>query len=457
MTSILDIIDEVASVSGKNDKIQTLKNYKDNNDLRKTFALAYDGLMTFGIKQVPEKGESVIHGQEFMKGLTLGDALDIIEDQFAGNRVSGHAAVAKLSNIIDHLPESDAEIVKRIIQRDLRCGCSGKTANKVWPGLIPEFKISKASPDFETEKMQWPVFVQLKSDGARAVSLVKDGKWQGTFSSSGRPVTVSDQIQVELERLAEYCGYWHDESTVWIDGEMIATGPEGIDDPLPRKTSNGLVTKAVRGTIREHELKQIHLQIWDIYDEEGGPLAQTPYHRRWYILKNMSFDEFTTAFSCVHPIPSFETSDPDYPQWLAAKWIEQGYEGAVVKCRDHAWKGKRTRQQQKIKDVKQADMEITEVIEGTGKYTGMMGALRVKSADGQVACGVGTGFSDEQRNWFWQHRDSVPGLIAELNYNERIKEKEQNRDNEWSLFLPVFSRLRMHEDKDHADTLDEIA
>ena len=449
----LEIIEELAETPGKNDKIALIRSHEDNHTLREVFRLCYDGLITFGIKKVPEKGDSVLHGQEFMKGLTLDDALHLIESEFGGNKVSGHAAQAKLSNIIDHLPGADAEVLKRVIQRDLRCGCSGKSANKVWPGLIPEFKISKASPDFESDQMKWPVFVQLKSDGARAPSNMRGGNFQGTFSSSGRPITVSQSIKRELKRFTDLAGL-HGLESLWIDGEIIATGGE-IDDPLPRKQSNGLVTKAIRGSISDEELKQIHLQLWDIYDEEGGWLSSKPYHERWGILKNI-FKEYPHEFGHVHPIPSFETSDPEYPQWLAAKWIKQGYEGAVVKCRDHMWKGKRTRQQQKIKDVKQADLEIVDVIEGTGKYTGMMGALRVKSADGKVACGVGTGFSDKDRAWFWEHRESVPGLIAELNYNERIKEKEQNRDNEWSLFLPVFSRLRLKEDKDHADTINEI-
>ena len=40
---------------------------------------------------------------------------------------------------MERVSSENAEVIKKIIQRDLRCGVSEATANKVWKGLIPEY------------------------------------------------------------------------------------------------------------------------------------------------------------------------------------------------------------------------------------------------------------------------------------------------------------------------------
>ncbi|MEE8597957.1 MAG: hypothetical protein V3S69_00265 [Dehalococcoidales bacterium] len=51
-----------------------------------------------------------------------------------------------------------------------------------------------------------------------------------------------------------------------------------------------------------------------------------------------------------------------------------------------------------IKPSETHDVLVTDVIEGTGKYVGMMGALMTPMGK------VGTGFTDADRKWFWDTR-----------------------------------------------------
>ena len=83
------------------------------------------------------------------------------------------------------------------------------------------------------------------------------------------------------------------------------------------------------------------------------------------------------------------------------------------------------------------DLPILRVEEGTGKYAGMMGNLVVDYKGNEV--GVGTGFTDEQRDWFWQQREAVPGTLAEVKYKEISANKKTGAE---SLQFPVFVGLR---------------
>lgn len=80
--------------------------------------------------------------------------------------------------------------------------------------------------------------------------------------------------------------------------------------------------------------------------------------------------------------------------------VYQGYEGIVLKQKDR-WI--------KIKAHETFDVPCLDFLEGTGKYTGSLG--KVDTPLGLV----GTGFSDEEREWFWKFRPY--GLIIEVECN----------------------------------------
>lgn len=83
---------------------------------------------------------------------------------------------------------------------------------------------------------------------------------------------------------------------------------------------------------------------------------------------------------------------------LLAKACEQGYEGLVLR----GPAGERL----KVKPVETYDVPVTGLVEGKGKHTGRMGALMTPMGK------VGTGFTDEDREWFWAMRH----LFTETHY-----------------------------------------
>lgn len=77
-----------------------------------------------------------------------------------------------------------------------------------------------------------------------------------------------------------------------------------------------------------------------------------------------------------------------------ASVVAQGYEGLVL--REVGGKGRWL----KVKPTETYDVRVTDIIEGTGKHKGRMGALMTEMGK------VGTGFSDEERKEWWGFRRS---------------------------------------------------
>ena len=83
----------------------------------------------------------------------------------------------------------------------------------------------------------------------------------------------------------------------------------------------------------------------------------------------------------------------------------------------------------------------------------MMGSLTVASSDGKIMSDIGTGFSDEQRKYFWNewYLSGIDlndhNIIVTVKANDIVTRKNSETS---SLFLPVFVEERL--DKSEADS-----
>mgnify|MGYP001766740155 CR=1 FL=1 len=92
-----------------------------------------------------------------------------------------------------------------------------------------------------------------------------------------------------------------------------------------------------------------------------------------------------------------------------------------------------------LQNVTDDDAEVIKRIPGTGKNTGLMGALVCRSGD--IEFNVGTGFTEQERKEFTA--DYIVGKIITVTYNQVITEKTSERK---SLFLPRFNCIRFDKD-----------
>ena len=82
------------------------------------------------------------------------------------------------------------------------------------------------------------------------------------------------------------------------------------------------------------------------------------------------------------------------------------------------------------------------VEEGTGRNLGKLGALICEGVDDskRIRVNVGSGFTDSDRDSYWQERDKVLGQIVEVRADAATK--SQDSEETWSLRFPRFLRFR---------------
>lgn len=191
----------------------------------------------------------------------------------------------------------------------------------------------------------------------------------------------------------------------------------------------------------------VRAQIWDMidYDKFLAGVDNTPYIDRWNKLlacSNTSDGKIGYVETII--VASIEAAEKQFQSYL-----EDGFEGIILKDASAIWEDKRSKKQVKFKGEEEADLLVVGVYEGEpgSKYEGMIGGISVQSREGVLKVNVGSGFNDEQRK---QDPALLMNKIVSVKYNMRIK----NKQGEESLFLPIFIEVR--EDKDLADSIEDI-
>jgi len=431
--SVYDILMKIGSTTKRNEKLAILNEHKDNELLKTVIKYTLDPHKQFYIRKIPE--------YESSKTTTVNEleALIPLLDDLSDRTVTGNNAIDHLKYILSSLSKEDAYVVERIIAKDLGCGISTATVNKVWSGLISEFPcmLCSAYSDKLFDTFDFPAIIQEKLDGMRAV-IIKKGDTIDIRSRNGKPIDLLGSLDDEVSKI-EFFGDFV------LDGEFLVTDSSG--NVLPRKIGNGILNKANKGTITKKEADNVIYIVWDSIplDDWLQGYCNKPYMDRFNDLLS------SLIFNTRIMIPATKTVDSKKDAISFYKYIlKQGGEGAILKQIDSPWENKRSKQQMKMKLECEIDLVVVDMIEGTNKYTGKLGALVCESSDGKVRVNVGSGFSDKQRKEFWSD-SSLIGKVVTIKVNDLIE--AEGRDT-LSLFLPVFVEVR--EDKDKADSLEKI-
>jgi len=117
-----------------------------------------------------------------------------------------------------------------------------------------------------------------------------------------------------------------------------------------------------------------------------------------------------------------------------------GYEGIMIKDPSAPYECKRSVAWLKLKPFIEVSLEVVNVEEGTGKNIGKLGAFVCEGVDDgkAIRVNVGSGFTDSNRDDYWNNRANVLGNIVEV----RADAITQNQDGTYSLRFPRFKGFR---------------
>lgn len=112
--------------------------------------------------------------------------------------------------------------------------------------------------------------------------------------------------------------------------------------------------------------------------------------------------------------------------------LSKGYEGLVLKKGDSVYEFKRSPIWLKLKRLRSSEYKCIGVERGTGRNKDKLGAIIIDYNGKKV--GVGSGFTDKQREYYWKNKDKIIGKKVEVAFYDETNKK--------SLRFPRFIKVR---------------
>ena len=426
------ILEDVRLTSSTNDKKAILENNKDNETLKKVLEYTYNPHKKYGVSDMKKVYELTPCDAPAM-GSKIWNILDILAD----NNIND-ALRQQLRDYLEFF-EVIADTLEGIVTKDLRLGVNATTLNKIWKGLIPtsetgvEIKPMLATKFDFTKEPRTDFVVTEKLDGIRCMAVctqegvqlyTRQGKLiEGCFEIEEDLMKLRKEIRESFPKLSYKC------LTEFVfDGELLATGcsyEEVYKETTKRVKNKNLVKTG------------IEYKIFDVlhYNQFLENKCTNAYYERLELLTDFSL--------CMHGLEHISKinvlymgSSKDRLIELLDEYRNRGAEGLMINYVDGIYEFKRSKNIQKVKVMETVDLEIIGFEEGAGKNAGKLGALIVDYKGCEV--GVGSGFTDFDREFIWNNQDQFLGKICEVQYFEETK----NKDGGVSLRFPVYKHLR---------------
>ena len=421
-----DILNELNESNSSNYKLDILKKYKDNSELKKLLELTYNrNKYNFNVSKncIIKDNPSILESNGSKPVDNLLSALEILGE----GTIRGNEAHQFVCNHLKHLDNDNKEIFLNVLGRDLKIGLNVKSINKVFKNLIPKPNYMRCAVLSEKtlKKINFPAFIQLKMDGTYREIHVADGQVSGKTRSGEE--YFNPVLFKEMENFPN--GFYTGELT--IDGESRFTG-------------NGLINSL------NPPYEKITFTVWDyLTDEDYLEKSKTPYYSRFESLSDIIEKHESNR---VKLVPNHEVNSIDEALKYVSDWMEQGLEGGVLKDKNNVFKNGTSGTQLKIKLKVDAEMRITGFTDGTigTKREGKIGAIQFSNDEGTIK-GQCSGFSDEELDLFTKNKDNLIGRIISVEFNDLVK--SENNDY-YALSHPRFIEIR--NDKDETDTLEKV-
>lgn len=241
------------------------------------------------------------------------------------------------------------------------------------------------------------------------------------FSRQGKPIEGLKDIEEELSQLED--GFY--------DGELLLNKENIPSKDLYRETVQVVNSKS------EYKSNVI-FNIFDSIPLNDFVIEYSKYScldRKRFVYEELR--RVNPNWLKPVEILYYGKYDKDIVKQELDKQISLEHEGVMVNLANAPYESKRTKNILKVKAMQDCDLKIIGFEEGTGKNKGTLGAVIVDYKGFEVK--VGSGFSDQDRDYFWVNQKELLGRIITVQYFEETTNK---KDNSLSLRFPVYLELR---------------
>jgi DNA ligase-1 len=297
---------------------------------------------------------------------------------------------------------------------------------------IPVFSCQLAQDSTDRPaKMKGIKRLEVKLDGVRVLAVVTPHRVT-LYSRNGKEFGNFPHIAEALMKVAN-----------GID--KAALGPNGVvlDGEIVGESFQKLMRQAHRKNDAQTDGMVYHVFDLIPLNEFKEGHCNTRQHLRLKWVENLRnrFDK-TDCLRVMngHDVDLDTAEGHDQMNRYAQDAVKAGFEGIMIKNLDAPYECKRSDFWMKWKPTITVDLNIVGFEQGTGRNADRLGAIICEGIDNDrnIRVNVGSGFSDDDRQRFWDTRDTLLDNIIEVEADAVT----QNQDGTYSLRFPRFVRFR---------------
>ena len=428
INDINTFIENMNSSTSTNDKVEIIK-VASKNVLRVLY-YTYNTYMQYNIttKVLDKRPDLCNKDTKFSSMFDLLDSLNY-------KLITGHKAIEETNGFIYRNPEYE-QIIRLILNRNLKVRASVKLINKSIPNLIPTFNVALANKyDDKTKKKVdfkkdvW--YVSRKLDGVRCLIVVDEKGKAKSFARSGKQFYTLSLVEKEIESLGV--------KNVVYDGEMCIVDENGDEN------FQSIMKEIGR---KDHTIKNGLFQIFDFIPSvmfQRGEAKSGTFSQRQLALESLILGKTLHHLDYLGQIPVFSFEELDA---LTLKASEKGWEGLMLR-KNSTYKGKRSNDILKVKTFFDSEYKVIDTFFGPLRYVKegieveeeMLSGVAIKHKGNIVR--VGSGFTIDQRKHLFKNPQDILGKTITVQYFE----ESQNQNGEYSLRFPVIKVIHGNERK----------
>jgi len=213
---------------------------------------------------------------------------------------------------------------------------------------------------------------------------------------------------------------------VMFDGELLAQD-WGTTASLVRRLRSGMDAET-----KQQVSSELKYHCFDVVSLENIQTKIFPGKRKAQQFSDCSQD-VRSAF--VHRLVGYQNpsivptshvevfSEADLQQ-ATARFLEQGYEGAMVKNPRAPYVFDRSSFWHKVKPWKDMELIVEYAVEGIGKHEGRLGSLICHTEGTHLPAACGTGFTDSQREHYWKLWKDTPEKLTGLRIEVQVQDSD---------------------------------
>ena len=415
MKEVIKLFKQIQEVSGKNDKINIVKANADNELFKKCLVFLLDTNIVTGISK-KKLGKKFLTPQSvILVTYTFEDVMEYLK----ANNTGRDEDIVYVQQFLSLQPKEDLWFYEGMITKTLKIGMDKKGCNKALPGLIDTWEVQLGS-GYDKLKLKdgEKFYISQKMNGTRGSHY--EGK---LISRQGKVYSGLQHIIDDLNKagLSKY----------FVDGELIRKNVDNLSDGENFRIGTGIINS---DTESKEEIKFV---IFDLVptEEYKSKKFTTKYSKRKQDLLLLQEKIKENNLQNIEIVPMFYegTDQTQIMKWLDYA-VEHGMEGCMIN-KDKPYAAKRTTDLIKVKRFSECDIRCIGIEEGEGKNKGTLGAIVCNYKGNQLR--VGSGFTDEQREFYWNKEEEIVGKIVTVKYKEETNNKKGGVSLQFGTFICV--------------------